>query len=400
MALGARTSFDAHDGDDHFNASLRDVLHGFDPFLALGTEPTADDSFQRLTYGGYLLRQGLSQSVPTRIAANRTMERQLLFDIGHPDAFTNTGKFHTALLDEADFALNRAAFAENGYSKGMFYNTYCNARVTLVRRPCVRLRRARHAEQQRPVQGEHLRPGDRRSGSAAPSRARDRNWRSDPFGVSSSPAIRTLTFFDNCDPREQQSTQPSDPSDQKYARWYPSAAPLPERQGAGRSAASTRTTPSRPIPTACDRRAATTRASRTRRSRRAASTSSCRKSTTPKTDRNIALENARMAFPLYPQMEVVQTGPGRDDWKVCTFNGEKTTAPRRGIPRRLRRFGVGGGTPSSRRATTWCLDVARRHEGSEPECSGEEPLDARSTRRPKSAVLLSDGEPDRDQRRR
>ena len=42
----------------------------------------------------------------------------------------------------------------------------------------------------------------------------------------------------------------------------------------------------------------------------------------PATDRNISLENARMAFPLYPQMEVVQTGPGKDDWKVCTFNGE------------------------------------------------------------------------------
>ena len=114
-----------------FNSSLRDVLHGFDPFLGLGMARSADDSFQRLTYGGYLMRQGLSQSVPTRIVANRTMERQLLFDIAHPDAFKNSGKFHTALLDEADFAMNRAAFAENGYSKGMFYNTYCNARVTL-----------------------------------------------------------------------------------------------------------------------------------------------------------------------------------------------------------------------------------------------------------------------------
>ena len=38
-------------------------------------------SFQRLTYGGYLMRQGLSQSVPTRIRANRTMERQLIFDL-------------------------------------------------------------------------------------------------------------------------------------------------------------------------------------------------------------------------------------------------------------------------------------------------------------------------------
>ncbi len=47
----------------------------------------------------------------------------------------------------------------------------------------------------------------------------------------------------------------------------------------------------------------------------------------PKTDRNIALENARMAFPLYPQMEVVQTGPGQDDWKVCTFDGEINYGP-------------------------------------------------------------------------
>src|SRR5688572_3977470 len=93
-----------------FNSSLRDVLHGFDPFLGLGIDRTADDSFQRLTYGGYLLRQGLSQSVPTRIVANRTMERQLLFDIAHADAFKNGGKFHTTLLDEADFALNRQAF--------------------------------------------------------------------------------------------------------------------------------------------------------------------------------------------------------------------------------------------------------------------------------------------------
>src|SRR5688500_991596 len=116
---------------NQFNSSLRDVLHGFDPFLGLGTDRSADDSFQRLAYGGYLMRQGLSQSVPTRIRANRTMERQLLFDINHPDAFKNSGKFHTALLDEADFAMNRAAFSESGYSQGMVYNPYCNARVTL-----------------------------------------------------------------------------------------------------------------------------------------------------------------------------------------------------------------------------------------------------------------------------
>ncbi|HZO53623.1 MAG TPA: hypothetical protein VFB63_12985, partial [Bryobacteraceae bacterium] len=108
-------------GQNDFNPSLRDVRH---PSFRDGTNPTAD-SFQRLTYGGFLLRQGLSQSVPTRIVANRTMERSLLFDIGHADAFRNSGKFHPALLDEQDFALNRLAFREMGFSRGLYYNIYC-----------------------------------------------------------------------------------------------------------------------------------------------------------------------------------------------------------------------------------------------------------------------------------
>ena len=209
-----------------FDASLRDVLHGFDPFLGLGSNRSADDSFQRLTYGGYRMRQGLSQSVPTRIVANRTMERQLLFDISHPDAFRNSGKFHTALLDEADFAMNRAAFAENGCSKGMFYNTYCNARVTL-------------ADGRVYVFGGHDMQSDNglykvqvfdpetetwRKRREPCTRS---NWKNDPFGLELFGRNPNAQFYDNCDPRDQQSTQPSEPSDQKYARWYPSAAALP-----------------------------------------------------------------------------------------------------------------------------------------------------------------------------
>src|SRR4030095_16441634 len=209
-----------------FNSSLRDVLHGFDPFLGLGTNRSADDSFQRLTYGGYLMRQGLSQSVPTRIVANRTMERQLLFDISHPDAFRNIGKFHTALLDAADFALNRAAFAENGYSKGMFYNTYCNARVTLANGRVY-------------VFGGHDMQSDKRldkvnifaphpeTGVRRAEPCTRANWAADPFGLKLFASNPNPQFYDNCDPRDQQSTQPSEPSDQKYARWYPSAIALP-----------------------------------------------------------------------------------------------------------------------------------------------------------------------------
>jgi hypothetical protein len=75
----------------------------------------------------------------------------------------------------------------------------------------------------------------------------------------------------------------------------------------------------------------------------------------PKTDRNIPLENARMAFPLYPQLEVVQTGPRKDDWVVCTFDGEKEYGSEM-IPGGAR-FGVGGGTPPFTKGNTWCLNV-------------------------------------------
>src|SRR5262245_914930 len=173
------------------------------------------------------MRQGLRQSVPTRIVANRTMERQLLFDIGHPDAFRNSGKFHIALLDESDFALNRAAFDENGYSKGMFYNTYCNARVTL-------------ADGKVYVFGGHDMQSDnglykvnifdpetetwvRRSEPCTRS-----NWTRDRFGAGLLSGDPDAPFYPGCDPRDQRSTQPPDPSDQRYSRWYPSAIPLPD----------------------------------------------------------------------------------------------------------------------------------------------------------------------------
>jgi Domain of unknown function (DUF1929)/Kelch motif len=335
-----------------FNSSLRDVLHGFDPFLGLGTDRSADDSFQRLTYGGYLMRQGLSQSVPTRIVANRTMERQLLFDINHPDAFKSTGKFHTAQLDERDFALNRGAFAENGYSKGMFYNTYCNARVTL-------------SDGRVYVFGGHDMQSDNglykvnvfdpesetwRSRKEPCTRS---NWRRDPFGAELFARNPAAQFYDGCDPRNQQSTQPSEPSDQKYARWYPSAIPLPNDTvlvvGGFDQDNSVPPDPARVAKGRLNQSQSDTAFTASRVNQVVPEVYD------PRTDRNVALENARMAFPLYPQLEVVQTGPGKDDWKVCTFNGEIDYGPE-ATPGGAK-FGVGGGTPNFTKGTTWCLDV-------------------------------------------
>src|SRR2546422_8162629 len=353
IARGALTT-----AGTQFNSSLRDVLNGFDPFLGLGQNRSADDSFQRLTYGGYLVRQGLSQSVPTRIKAVRTMERQLLFDISHPDAFKNSGKFHTAPLDEADFAMNRAAFAENGYSKGMFYNTYCNARTTLSDGR-VYVFGGHDMQSDNGLYKVNIFDPDSETWVKRRQPCTRANWNSDPFGLALFARDPNAQFYDNCDPRDQQSTQPSEPSDQKYARWYPSAVALPndtvlvvggfdqdnsvgpdpDRVAKGRQnvpqtdTAFTASRVNQVVPEVYD----------------------------PKTDRNIALENARMAFPLYPQLEVVETGPGRDEWKVCTFDGEmdygaETAEDTPATPgyrnaqgvRTLggARFGVGGGTPN------------------------------------------------------
>lgn len=337
---------------NQFNSSLRDVLHGFDPFLGLGQARSADDSFQRLTYGGYLMRQGLSQSVPTRIVANRSMERQLVFDINHPDAFRNSGKFHTALLDEADFAMNRAAFAENGYSKGMFYNTYCNARVTLSDGK-VYVFGGHDMQSNNGLFKVNIFDPDTEAWTRRSEPCTRSNWARDPFGLQLFARNPDAQFYEGCDPRDQQSTQPSDPSDQKYARWYPSAIPLPDDTvlvvGGFDQDNRVAPDPARAAKGRLNQSQSDTAFTATRVNQVVVELYD------PKTDRNIALENARMAFPLYPQLEVVQTGPEKDDWKVCTFNGEIDYGPEM-VPGGAR-FGVGGGTPNFTKGTTWCLDV-------------------------------------------
>jgi len=335
-----------------FNSSLRDVLHGFDPFLGLAADRSADDSFQRLTYGGYLMRQGLSQSVPTRILANRTMERQLLFDITHPDAFANSGKFHTAQLDEADFALNRPAFTENGYSKGMFYNTYCNARVTLADGR-VYVFGGHDMQSNNGLYKVNVFDPESETWIKRREPCTRQNWTKDPFGADLFADDPTAPFYPACDPRDQQSTQPSEPSDQKYSRWYPSAIPMPD----GKVLVVGGFDQDNSVPPDPDRVA---KGEQNQSQSDAAFTASRVNIVVPEvydpvTDRNIALENARMAFPLYPQLEVVQTGPAKNDWKVCTFDGEKEYGEEL-IPGGAR-FGVGGGTPRFTKGTTWCLDV-------------------------------------------
>jgi hypothetical protein len=338
IAAGALTD---GQGRNDFNPSLRDVRH---PSFRDGSDPTAD-SFQRLTYGGYLLRQGLSQSVPTRIVANRTMERQLLFDLGHPDAFKSNGKFHTTLLDEADFALNRAAFKEVGASKGSFYNMYCNARVTLADRRVYVFGGHDMQSQNGLFKVNIFDPATETWAPRAKPCTLD-NWQRDPFGRRLFASDPNAHDYPGCNQRDIRSTQPPDPSDMKYARWYPAALPLPD--GTVMVLAGTDQDASvGPDPLAAEK-------GRNDESQTDTDFSNTRVTQVvpeiydPRTDRNTALENARKTFPLYPQVEVVETGEGEDDWVVCTMGG--VNVQNEVQPGGDRFFG-----PFSK--DTWCLDV-------------------------------------------
>jgi hypothetical protein len=336
IAAGALTN-----GVNDFNASLRDVRH---PSFRDGSDPTAD-SFQRLTYGGFLLRQGLSQSVPTRIVANRTMERQLLWDLSHPTALMTNGKFHTALLDEADFALNRPSFKEVGFSAGNFYNTYCNARVTLADGR-VYVFGGHDMQSQNGLYKVNIFDPETERWVARAKPCTVDNWRRDPFGRQLFLRDPNARNYDGCNQLDVQHTQPPEPSDGKYARWYPSAVPLPDNTvliiGGTDQDASVG-----PDPLAAEK-------GRQDQSQQDAAFSATRVTQAvpeiydPVTDRHIALTNARMSFPLYPQAEVVQTGPGNDDWVVCTHSGVRIQNP----------VGPGGDRffgPFDKK--TWCLDV-------------------------------------------
>jgi hypothetical protein len=338
-ALAAGALFN---GQNDFNPSLRDVLH---PSFRDGSNPAAD-SFQRLTYGGFLLRQGLSQSVPTRIVANRTMERSLLFDINHADAFRNNGKFHTALLDETDFSLNRGAFTQTGFLRGLYYNIYCNARVTLADGRVYVFGGHDMQSQNGLYKVNIFNPETERWVERARPCTRD-NWARDPFGQALFARDPNARNFAGCDQLDIRSTQPPDPSDMKYARWYPSAIPLPDNTvlivaGTDQDASAG------PDPQAAEKgRQGMTQTDSAFGATRV--TQVVPEVYDPESDRSVALENARKTFPLYPQLEVVQTGPERDDWIVCTFGGTDRIA--NPVPPGGDRF---FGPFTSR---TWCLDV-------------------------------------------
>jgi hypothetical protein len=91
-------------------------------------------SFNQFAYGGYTIIHDVSQSVPTRISADQTVELTQLWDMNLPNAFRydyTAPKYSAAALTNDDALLNFSAFKNMGNSKGLFYDMYCPGSSTL-----------------------------------------------------------------------------------------------------------------------------------------------------------------------------------------------------------------------------------------------------------------------------
>ncbi len=92
-------------------------------------------SFQQFAYGGYTIIHDVSQSVPTRISVDQTIELTQVWDMNHPKAFEHdysSPPFSAAVITNADASLNFPAFRGVGHSKGLFYDMYCPGFSTLT----------------------------------------------------------------------------------------------------------------------------------------------------------------------------------------------------------------------------------------------------------------------------
>jgi len=265
-------------------------------------------SFKNLVNGGFLMQQGPTQSIPTRILSDLKRENTQLFDPSHPDAFKNADKHDVALHTENDHLLNAAAFEDAGFSRGLNYNIYCSGHAML-------------ADGRLFIAGGHdmaQANGVKKTNIFDPESEKwlDRDlpcakaeWENDRFGKNLFSQNPKATHFTQCNVVDKESRDPSHSSDMKYERWYPTAITLPdgkvlivgghdqnEKVGPNpdtNDAAFIATRIIQAVPEIYD----------------------------PKTDTTIALENARKVFPEYAQAHVVQTGPKENDWKVCMIDG-------------------------------------------------------------------------------
>ena len=298
------------------------------------------DIFQQLVYGGYGFStgpHGLDQ-----IVANGEIEREnfVCWDLTHPDAFKDTGQFSildengNALITKADIALTKDAISAAGDSKGLHYNVFCSGNVAL-------------ADGRWAFIGGHDKSGNNGIRKITIFDPVSETWLDRDV-----PQVKLDFLADpegehpdqHADALDEDNTDPEHPSDMRYQRWYPAGAVLPDKKLLVLSGTDQDSSlgPSTGFGRPC--------ASVTEN----APCSKVRIATPeiydPEADQTIALENAAKLQPMYVRSYVIQTGRGRQDWKVASV-GEVDSEFFPGLQT------IGGYDPFYYNGHTYLLDV-------------------------------------------
>ncbi|WP_437314857.1 galactose oxidase-like domain-containing protein [Sorangium sp. So ce385] len=247
------------------------------------------ESFRQIVYGGFRFSDTLERSVLSRIKDDIARENTLVFDLTHPDAFANRGKYDVRELDDADFAMNAGAFYDRGSSAGLGYNLFCGGNTTLTDGRWL-------------VVGGHDKSGNQGTRKLNIFDPLTETWvHRTPAPVKAAYDVDPNFRFPELHPNalDERNTDPPAPSDMRYQRWYPTAVTLPDGKvlllsGSDQDSSvgpdeAPATKVRQVVPEIYD----------------------------PLTDRTVALENARKLLPMYPRSFVVQTGRHKHDWKVA-----------------------------------------------------------------------------------
>lgn len=251
------------------------------------------ESFGRLVYGDFGFSQTLDESVATRLLnVDLPRENTQLVDFGHPDVFRvdrRDPKYAVADLNVHDALLNAAAFDDAGYSKRLYYNLFCAANVQLT-------------DGKIAVFGGHDKGGNNGIFKVNIFDPETEWWedRTPPQVRQDFARDPTGEKFVHADPHDETKTDPHDPTDMLFQRWYPTAVTLPNGQvlvlsgtdqDSSNAANASRTKVRQTVPEVFD----------------------------VDTRTHIQLYNAQRHLPMYVRAWVVPTGPGEDDWVVAVL---------------------------------------------------------------------------------
>ena len=312
-----------------------------------------------------------------RVGWDRNLSGSLVWDFSHPDAFKQAAgdvrvtavnawapfpgsfKKDSEKMSEPDALAYIDALYDAGYSRGLSYNLYSLGQAVTANGLLAQIG-GHYGQSNNGFRKVNLLNPETNTWFPRPPPCNRRLWEEDRFGIvlgykaiadgaagagpgsgesMVNPPSMALNGVDApdwpkalCDQHDSgwsgnpNSADPPDPSDMRYWRWYPTGNMIPNGMvmTIGGDDRDESQLPDTAIANYNNR------------------DSNLNNSTVqipvidvwdPTTDTQVALENARKIFSLYPMVAVRETGPDWDDWDICTVGGESAPASEAPLPR-------------------------------------------------------------------